>query len=251
MITRKAKPGKDHERSTSKPIIVKDRSQSVTNTRDLRVEPHRKAHERRGPWSKLANLLPPPPSRDQLRFLDSEPLERWRADCRTVHLDEFVNHIERSRLAQALGITDPLDLQLLHDDPDHGRRFVDLVAEIAATLQTLLSAASPKVLRELGEKPLLIKRLYETSAASWSEIWMHKGTVTTQLIDPFKDFLAALEGVEAIRVRQCPVCSRFFYAFRKDQKACSKRCNSARRVRDWRANQARHEYNRKLRGAGL
>jgi hypothetical protein len=42
---------------------------------------------------------------------------------------------------------------------------------------------------------------------------------------------------------------QFFLAFRKDQKACSKRCNAVRRMRDWRKNQEQHEYQRKLRGA--
>jgi hypothetical protein len=54
-----------------------------------------------------------------------------------------------------------------------------------------------------------------------------------------------------VRVRQCPVCKGFFFALRKDQKACSTRCNAARRVRQWRANQVQYEYRRKLRSAGL
>jgi len=167
-------------------------------------------------------------------------------------LDEFVHRFERSRLAQALGITDTLDLQLLREDSDHARRFLDLVGEIAAALHTLVNAATnPEVLNAVAKAPLRIRRLYETPAASRSEIWIFKGIVTTRWVDPFKDFLVALEGVEAVRVRQCPVCRHFFYALRKDQKACSKRCNSARRVRDWRANQASHEYQRKLRSAGL
>jgi len=251
MITRKTKSGKGQRRSPSKQIVSQDRTQSVTQAIDDRIELPRKAQQRLGPWIEFANLLPPPPSRDQLRFLDPEPLERWRADCRTVPLDEFVHRFERSRLAQALGITDTLDLQLLREDSDHARRFLDLVGEIAAALHTLVTAVTPEVLKAVGEEPLFIKRLYETPGASRGEICIRNGTVTTKWVDPFKDFLAALDGVEAVRVRQCPVCGRFFYAFRKDQKACSKRCNSSRRVRDWRANQASHEYQRKLRSAGL
>jgi hypothetical protein len=70
-------------------------------------------------------------------------------------------------------------------------------------------------------------------------------------VDPYKHFLSALEGVEAGRVRQCLECRRFFFALRKDQQACSRRCNSSRRVREWRENQTHYEYRRKLRGAGI
>jgi hypothetical protein len=62
--------------------------------------------------------------------------------------------------------------------------------------------------------------------------------------------VVALWGVEAMRLGQCPLCNRFFFASRKDQKA-SKSCNAVPRVCDWRASQKTHEYRRKLRTAGL
>ena len=73
----------------------------------------------------------------------------------------------------------------------------------------------------------------------------------TQWVDPFKYFLvrsrASRPGESAsVRNRR-----RFFFALRKDQQACSRRCNSSRRVREWRANQTHYEYRRKLRGAGI
>jgi hypothetical protein len=46
----------------------------------------------------------------------------------------------------------------------------------------------------------------------------------------------ALDGVEAARIRECPVCMRVFWAKRKDKQACSERCVNARRVREWRKN---------------
>jgi hypothetical protein len=64
-------------------------------------------------------------------------------------------------------------------------------------------------------------------------------------------FKAALDGAETRRIRRCPICSKFFYAVRGTQKACSPRCNATRRVRAWRAKQAQYEYKRKLRSAGL
>ena len=214
-------------------------------------EPPRKTHGRLGPWLDLANLLPPPPLRDELKLLDPEPIDRWQAQCRGVPAAEFLHDFMQSRLARVHVLVATVHLPLLHDDPDQAPRFLDLVSEIAFILQTLVTAGTSKILKTAGRGPFFIKRLYQTPATSRSEIWMRKGVVTTLWIDPFKDFLAALDAVEAERVRQCPRCRRFFYALRKDQKACSKRCNAARRVRDWRANRRRHEYRRKLRKAGL
>jgi len=118
-------------------------------------------------------------------------------------------------------------------------------------LRGLASAALSDTLRAAGKGPLLVSRLYDPPATSRSEVWIYDGVVATQYLDPYNDFLVALKGVSATRVRQCPVCNHFFFALREDQKACSKRCNAARRVREWRANQARYEYRRKLTEAGL
>src|ERR1700722_14095998 len=64
-------------------------------------------------------------------------------------------------------------------------------------------------------------------------------------------FKVALDGAETRRIRRCPICSKFFYAVRGTQKACSQRCDATRRVREGRAKQAQYEYKRKLRSAGL
>ncbi len=70
--------------------------------------------------------------------------------------------------------------------------------------------------------------------------------------DPLREALkTALEGAEIRRMRRCPICGRFFYARRVTQQACSKGCNSTRRVRAWREKQAEYEHNRKLRSAGV
>jgi hypothetical protein len=76
--------------------------------------------------------------------------------------------------------------------------------------------------------------------------------------DPYRDyFLPALEGVEIERIRRCPVCGQFFFAVRWDRngkygsKACSKKCNQVRRMRDWRASQSVYEQNRKFKLAGV
>lgn len=48
------------------------------------------------------------------------------------------------------------------------------------------------------------------------------------------DIREALEGVEIHRIKCCPVCGRFFWAFRRDQPCCSVKCANSRRVRRWR-----------------
>ncbi len=255
MITRKTQRSKALCQVTSKQIASKKQTQSVTDAGRGAGKPPRTSYEHLGPWLQLANLLPPPPSADELK--QSPGLGRvlrirqWRALCSAIPPIEFVRRFDRSGLADVPSFTASLDLERLGGDPDQARRFLDLACEVAGALRSLARGSNPDVLRAAGETPLLTARLYENPATSRSEIWIHKGVVATQWVDPFKNFLAALEGTEAMRVRQCPVCSHFFFALRKDRKACSKRCNAVRRVRAWRAGQAEHEYRRKLRTAGL
>jgi hypothetical protein len=251
----KAKPRKTSARSTSKQVSASVRSRSVTNSKS-QAEPPRKSHERLAPWLELANLLPRPPLPDERKrspnpLLGMLSLEKGRTERRAESPAEFVHRFENSGVSCILAITASLDLSLLRTNSDQARRFLHLVDEIAETLRTLVAAAAPHVLRAAGDTPLLVNQLYETPATSRSEICIREGRVETDWVDPYKDFLSALEGVEAGRVRQCPECQRFFFALRKDQQACSRRCNSSRRVREWRANQTQYEYRRKLRGAGI
>lgn len=54
------------------------------------------------------------------------------------------------------------------------------------------------------------------------------------------EFLRALEGCDVARIRVCPICRRFFYAARSDQKACAKpaTCGQTHRQR------TKREYDR-------
>jgi hypothetical protein len=242
-------------RSTSKQFSASLPSQSVTKSTSQTESP-RRSHERVAPWLELANLLPPPPLPDEGErsanpLLGMFSLEKGRAEHRAESPTEFVRRFESSAVSRIPAITASLDLALLRINADQAHRFLHLVDRIAEMLHTLVATAAPRVLRAAGDTPLLVNRLYETPSMSRSEIWIREGRVETHWVDPYKDFLGALEGVEPGRVRQCPECRRFFFALRKDRQACSKRCNSSRRVREWRANQARYEYRRKLRGAGI
>jgi ribosomal protein S27AE len=163
----------------------------------------------------------------------------------------LIGRFEDSGLADAPALKASLDLQILRRHPDQARGFVELVAEIAALLRGLTAASAPETLTAAGDSPLLINRLYQAPSTSRSEVWITAGAIATHWVDPFKDFLTALQSVEAGRLRRCPVCSDFFFATRKDRKACSRLCNAVRRVRVWRSNQSAYEYRRKLKRAGL
>ena len=250
------KPDKASARSTSKHVESQNGQQSVTAERSRRLNPPSKIHEGLQGWLELANLLPPPPTLEELGHFANglvamDQLQKWRARIRATSPSELVGRFERSRVPQEPSITGNLDLRLLRTSEEEARRFHALVRAVASTLRGLAAAASPHTLKAVGDAPLMISRRYENPATSRSEVWMYHGVVTTLWVDPFREFLGILSGTDVTRLRQCPICKHFFLAFRKDQKACSKRCNVVRRVRDWRANQEQHEYKRKLRGAGL
>jgi len=254
MVAKNEKLGKGARRFTSKQIDSKNHHRSVTQGADGASERPSKPYERLRPWLEIANLLPSPPLRDELKrspnvLVSILRVDQWEAELCNLPPAEIFRRFTRSRSAHEAAIVAGLDVQLLRTDEEQARRFRQLIGQIATTLRALAAAALP--LEAAGEMPLMIMRLYENPATSRSEIWVRNGFVDTSWVDPFKDFLTALAGVEAARVRQCAVCAHFFFALRKDQKACSKRCNGVRRVRDWRANQAQHEYRRKLREAGL
>lgn len=240
----------------SKQIVADARRQSVTEIGSGSPDTWQELHERTAPWLQLANLLPSLPSPDQLNQAHNGPaamlrLSESEARSRSLRPADFVKRFADSSLANSHAFRGSIDLKLLRIFPERARRFLALAGEVAVTLDSLCRASDPEVLSAAGASPLMVRQLYVTPSTSWSEIWMREGVVATRYIDPFKDFVAALDGMPAGRIRVCPVCSRFFFASRKDQKACSRRCNAVRRVRDWRAKQGQHEYRRKLRTAGL
>lgn len=44
----------------------------------------------------------------------------------------------------------------------------------------------------------------------------------------------ALDGIEGARIRECPICGRFFWASRKDKPCCGAKCANSLRARRWR-----------------
>lgn len=246
--------GKTLDRSASKQVHVQNIGRSVTGPTDYVLKPFSRIATSLQAWLELANLLPPPPPRDEFKSVDDmlgwDLRDQWERKIRVISPFEIVRRFETSGLLQEPYVTATLDLPLLRTSELEAERLHALACAVATTLYGVIVATSPRTLRALGDAPLMISRRYENPATSRSEVWMRHCVIGTQWLDPFREFLRVLEGIEAARMRQCPICDRLFLALRKDQKACSKRCNAVRRVRNWRANQERHEYRRKLR-AGL
>ncbi len=65
--------------------------------------------------------------------------------------------------------------------------------------------------------------------------------------DAYEDFLAELSRADLRRLRSCPGCSRFFVAWRDDQKACGRRCANLVRVQRFRQKTPEYTANRRFR----
>jgi hypothetical protein len=107
-----------------------------------------------------------------------------------------------------------------------------------------------ELLTSILSKPILILNLTRL-AELYALIWRVRGVLTdiasevpTYRIDDrysinesgciviAKDiFDDAIDGVRAARIRRCPICERVFWADRKDQVCCTRRCNHIRQSR--------------------
>ncbi len=91
-------------------------------------------------------------------------------------------------------------------------------------------------------------------------IWQPESFATIEIgpdgaMTPVPDFLTrvrrALDGCDARRIRQCPICLRLFVALRSDRWACSARCTNARRQRLHRSEKYRTERAQRRRAARI
>lgn len=73
-------------------------------------------------------------------------------------------------------------------------------------------------------------------------VWAIKDGVIA--IDFRHELFEVLIGMEADRIRICPICDLLFWADRKDQSSCSKKCANVLRVQRWRAKSTEYELNR-------
>jgi hypothetical protein len=57
-----------------------------------------------------------------------------------------------------------------------------------------------------------------------------EGTIAVMRDEEYQRFVQALDGRDATRIRECPLCCKIYWAARKHQQVCSPTC----RVRKWR-----------------
>jgi hypothetical protein len=120
--------------------------------------------------------------------------------------------------------------------PDTGdpQPLLRLVQDVFLTLARLTPGG--------GSMPDGTKGMVRSSVAY--EVRISDGLVRMTPRAPFASFVAAMEGVEANRIRRCPICQSIFYAVRATSQTCSFECNRTRRVRKYRAKQVQYELNR-------
>jgi hypothetical protein len=244
---------KGHNVCRSKPVANKQSHQSVTQRAKLPCpeRPH-VSLQRLAPWFALANLLPSPPS---FRLTEGNPdlqdpmkVRLWEKECSELPKEEFTRRFRRSVLARSANVRAIVGEYPRHLDPNAPDTLHQTCVAAASALRAL--AAGSAIIREFNPAQHKL-RLSDRIVSSVVEVWIQNRRITTSTRYPLKEFFDALEGVAADSVRQCESCDRLFFALRKDQKACSKPCNARRCVRQWRALQAKYEYQRKLKRAGV
>src|ERR1700676_3279776 len=102
MIAINMKCGKGSTRFTYKHIAPQNRHQSVTSGRNRGPTLPAKVRDRLQPWLDLANLLPPPPSREKSEhsvndLIAMNQVGEWRARIRAIPPSELLRRFERSR----------------------------------------------------------------------------------------------------------------------------------------------------------
>jgi hypothetical protein len=261
------------KRTTSKPVLGRKLRNSVTpvtlNVDDLRntlkssqqvtrsiSDSPKKCYLRLEPWLRLANIARPLAEQELRGAIDLRQLS-----------EDFVAALEPASLRETPSFPGRRLQALLNNRPavqppgrktEGGKvRNEESSGAVALAFYGLATAVLKMLSRVIGVpeslKPGILLENQRGSLMSQFVILKDKDSrVRVSVFDPYKDFfLRALEGSEVSRHRECEICKNYFYAVRLNQRACSKRCNSVRRVRNWRGKQATYEQNRKFRSAGV
>lgn len=221
----------------SKQIPSRKSTVDVTKTREdsdavtfTHAESPSKRYAKLEPWFWLANQafrrsdgrLLPPEATD-----DSEALtELWGQVIPRVERDESLAAVLRQIQVSPM------------PDREKDEWLCRLTWIVASTLEFYVE-------RRETNRPMIL------GGAVLATFQVRDGRVAVNTSDAYRDFMAALDGAEAARIRSCPICRNFFFALRANQKACSKSCNQTRRVREWRSKQAPYEQTRKFKRAGV
>jgi hypothetical protein len=133
----------------------------------------------------------------------------------------------------------------------NGERPVYFRAEMA--VEAFWAARAVRgVLRELARAVAANERFATVPIPSAQmpviEVSGGKLLVQTDLI--VHHLLPALDGIDAHRLRICPVCDRLFVARRRDQLGCDAKCGDAEYMRRYRSPEKKQQYeqNRKING---
>jgi len=274
IMRKQARRTKVFEPTTSKPVLAQDRRNNVTAvtlnvddqpnlrneseqvTRRGRNSPKR-CYTRLGPWLRLANLARPYAEQEFRGAVDLQQLsDNFAAELGPANLSETPSFPGR-RLQELLEYRHSPGQPIGSQTQDGGGGDKDATRSISIALYGLATAVA-KVFARLVGMPESLRpgiQLSNSRASIWAQFVTLRekdGRVYVNVFDPYNEFfLLALRGSEVSRHRTCEVCGNFFYAIRLNQRACSKRCNSVRRVRNWREKQATHEQNRKFKSAGV
>src|ERR1019366_4622248 len=195
------------------------------------------------PWLELVALLPPPlfesipdrPGEGRWKFPPEEPEEFLR------RLDESgLDLKQRCKWGGDIPTPDDDEIGMMipetpEERAERARRYRRIAIQVGRTLHSAVHSAD-------------VNRGFwhvEDLGGGEVHIMENDGFFLTDMVNPVADFCRAIDGAEAARLRRCPICRHIFYARRLTQKACSQRCNATRRVRAWRAHQAKYEQTRK------
>ncbi len=128
-----------------------------------------------------------------------------------------------------------------------GKSFIFAADDIPAKTELyFLVCGLREMLGRIVEFPKGPRRLRSPSPFLLDSIRISEsGRIDTSPATPWRHFVLALHEIEAFRIKRCPICSAFFFAWRKDKHACSDRCLKAWNQRQYRLNRKRYEHNRK------
>jgi hypothetical protein len=166
----------------------------------------------------------------------------WRTEAEQSEMvDVAVNRIEEAFSEERAAVT--LSDKVAHNvrprraDQSHNVAAKELVLRIRQRLIFVLAAQeliSCLTHRE-PQYQLLLRGVSRLPDATQADLYIvpegkDKGTLAVSPPALYERLL----GVEAARIRECPICFRFFWAGRKDKIGCSKRCSAAKRMREQR-----------------
>ena len=186
-------------------------------------------------YISLANIVPPEP---YMRRIKDGPQVAFVGELRDVNL-KSIDISERWQDEMF-----DLILSYLEDFPQYVR---DYFVSFAAEVGKMGAIQHYREIQQAHERLRIIVRLVreaEESSSTSKPLPFRPFALPVEtyifldeqgrLRVSMDDFAAVVRNIEAWRIRNCANCKRFFWAGRKDQKCCSKKCNGAYRVRRFR-----------------